>query len=350
MKEKREHKLISVRASLILLIMGLILASGAVTSLVGVLVYNLIPYVGDNPRGWYFFIGLTFFVLFSFLLSFFFSKLWLKKTEEVAHAAKEVAHGNYSVKVRDNGRLGEISDLIRAFNDMTEELSHVEMFRSDFINYFSHEFKTPIVSVRGFARQLENPDLPEETRAEYLRIIIEECDRLTRLSQNVLLLSRLENQTIVTDIATFPLDEVIRHDLLVLERAWTEKEIDLEIDMDEVTYTGNQEFMSLLFSNLLSNAIKFSPRGGRISVLLKAEGSGFRASVGDCGVGMDEETVSHIFDKFYQGDPSHKSAGNGLGLSLVKRITELAGMEISVTSAPGEGSVFTVTYRPALPR
>jgi signal transduction histidine kinase len=217
------------------------------------------------------------------------------------------------------------------------------MFRNDFINNFSHEFKTPIVSIQGFAHQLRAGGLTPEEEREYIRIIADESDRLARMSTNILLLSKLENQAIVTEKTEFYLDEQIRTCLLLLEKQWSSKDIELNLDLDEVKYRFNDTMLSHVWMNLLGNAIKFTPRGGTVSCTLRADDRHVTAVISDTGCGMDENTQHHMFEKFFQGDTSHAGDGNGIGLTIVGRIMVLCGGTISVESAPGRGSTFTVT-------
>ena len=227
---------------------------------------------------------------------------------------------------------------------MAEQLGQIEMFRRDFINDFSHEFKTPIVSIRGFARQLErDPALSEEKKREYISIIAAEAERLSNMSGNVLLLSKLENQSYVTECATIDLDEQIRQCILVLERMWSGKNIEFDIDLEPLKYESNDEMLRQMWINLLSNAIKFTRDGGRISVSAKKADSCINVKIADTGCGMDEEVIARIFDKFYQEDSSRSTEGNGLGLPLVKRIAELCDADIEVKSKKGEGTEVTVS-------
>jgi len=267
----------------------------------------------------------------------------LRPLRELIAATKTVAKGDFSVRLSSEDQIGEMAELIDSFNVMTEDLSGIEMFRSDFINTFSHEFKTPIVSIRGFAKQLQNENLTAEERREYTDIIIAESERLTKLSSNVLLLSKLEHQTILSEQSVFSLDEQLRSDILLLEKQWSKKNLDLEPDLDEVMYCGNAEVLSQLWVNLLSNAIKFTPDGGRIEVRLTQDHEQVKVTVRDSGIGMSAETLQHIFEKFYQGDSSHSSEGNGLGLALVKRIVELCGGSISIESEEGKGTTVYVS-------
>ncbi|MBR3273483.1 MAG: HAMP domain-containing histidine kinase, partial [Clostridia bacterium] len=260
----------------------------------------------------------------------------------LVRAMQAVSRGDFSVRVDAEDVPGDMGELASSFNDMATELGGLELFRKDFINNFSHEFKTPIVSIRGFAKQLERDDLTDDQRREYLDIIVTESDRLANMASNVLLLSKLENQTIVTDREDYRLDEQLRRCVLLLEKQWSEKDLEPDIELEEITYRGNEEMMNHVWVNLLNNAIKFSPRGGLLTVRLGREGDAAVCAVGDQGSGMDADTRRRIFEKFYQGDTAHATEGNGLGLSLVKRIVDLCGGSVDVKSAPGEGSTFTV--------
>ena len=279
---------------------------------------------------------------FAFLLAACFVGQKLSPLHKVNDAMKQVSHGDFSVRVDESDSVGEVRELVSSYNHMVEELSGIEMFRTDFINNFSHEFKTPIVSIRGFARQLERDDLSDAERREYARIIAVEAERLAHMSANVLLLTKLENQQIVTDKTRYQLDEQLRNCILLLEKQWEDKNIDLRLDLDELTYEGNEEMMSHVWVNLLNNAIKFSPEGGVIEVGCMRVQSFIVVHVTDHGKGMDDVTRTRIFEKFYQGDNAHATEGNGLGLALVKRIVDLCGGKITVISAAGEGACFSV--------
>ena len=262
---------------------------------------------------------------------------------EVKKAMHRVEKGDFSQRLEVTGFNGEIDELIESYNKMAQELGGIEMFRENFINSFSHEFKTPIVSIQGFAKQLKKENLSEEKKQEYIDIIISESKRLTNLSSNILMLSKLENQQIITDKTSFSLDEQIRNCILLLEKQWTAKDISFDIDMQEIQYTTNAEMLSQVWVNIIGNAIKFSPEGSSIGVKLFKEGDVITAEITDRGIGMDQQTISHIFERFYQGDRAHASEGNGLGLPLVKRIVELCNGNIRVESQYGKGTNFIVT-------
>ncbi len=278
-------------------------------------------------------------------ISFATMKIWIGRITRISQAMRDIAKGNFKKRVpeeKETEVITELGDLERSFNQMASDLEGIEMFRNDFINNFSHEFKTPIVSIRGFARQLQSGNLNNEQRKEYIDIIVSESERLSTMSQNVLLLTKLENQSIVTEKSEFYLDEQIRNCLLLLEKSWSEKDIELDIDLDEIEYEFNEEMLSHVWINLISNAIKFTPERGKIRCALKRIGNSVVFEIEDNGEGMSEEVKSRIFEKFYQGDSSHATKGNGIGLNIVQRIVTLAGGSISVESEIGKGSKFTV--------
>ena len=287
---------------------------------------------------------LSMFMFSAFLgapIAWFFSKKALRPIKKVVDATRQVAEGNYDVQVDIKG-INELEELSHSFNKMTQELSSVESLRRDFINNFSHEFKTPIVSIRGFAKLLKEGSLNDEDKQEYLDIIITESERLAALSTNVLNLSKFETLETIADKSPFRVDEQIRRAVLVTEPKWTAKNLDVEVDMDEITYHGNADITQQIWLNLIDNAVKYSNSDGSIIIRLKLSEDGFFFAIKDSGIGMDEQTKVRIFDKFYQGDASRIKSGNGLGLTIVKRIVDLCGGRIEVKSELGVGSEFVV--------
>lgn len=242
----------------------------------------------------------------------------------------------------------EFERLSESFNRMAQELENTELLRSDFINNFSHEFKTPIVSLRGFAKILKNDSLTKEERDEYLDIIISESNRLSQLSTNVLNLSKIEKMSILSDMESFDLSEEVRQSVLLLESKWQNKNLELFIDMDELEYHGNKALLNQVWINLIDNAIKFSPQNGKIKLKLHRKKDQVVFQILDNGCGMDEETKNHIFDRFYQGDSSHTAEGNGIGLTVVEKIVHLHKGQIRVVSEAGIGTTFTVNL-PIIP-
>lgn len=274
------------------------------------------------------------------LFSAFLLRRPLKPIRELMDASDRIAKGDYSVRVKPQG-LSEFRDLGERFNHMAAELESVELMRSDFIDSFSHEFKTPIVSIRGFAKMLESPDLSDAERREYLDVIIEESERLAALSTNILEMSRLEKQAIVTDRRSYNLSEQIRRCIAMLDAKWSKKSVEYRLIGHEETVFGNEKQLQQVWINLLDNAIKFSPEHETVTIRVRRESSDIVISVHNCGEPIDPDALPHIFEKFYQGDSSRGTVGNGLGLTIAERIVALHGGSIQASS-DADGTVFTV--------
>lgn len=256
-------------------------------------------------------------------------------------ATKSISRGDFTVRVAEEGE-DDMRELLHSFNQMTAELGSTELMRNDFINTFSREFKTPIVSIRGFARRLRSGNLTRQQQEEYLQFIAEESERLSNLSSSVLLIAKYENQKLITEQTDYDLDEQIRTCILRLESQWSAKNLLFDLDMPQLPYRNNSEMMDHVWMNLIGNAVKFSHEGGAIHIRAKKEDSHITVWIRDEGIGICPEHISHIFDKFYQEDTAHASSGNGLGLSLVHRILELCGGEIQAESQAGQGATFCV--------
>lgn len=261
----------------------------------------------------------------------------------------ELARGDFSVRMPPNDRIeiNEAKQFTKSFNKAAEELSGIEIMRANFISDFSHEFRTPIASINGFAQLLRDQNLSSEERDEYLDIIIDESKRLSNLSEDILNLSRMESLSILTNIGAVDVAEGLRRSIAIVEPNANEKDIAVTVDIDETQVIGNADYLSQLWTNILQNAVKFTPKGGSIKISLKnsqvQKTKSVTCTISDDGCGMDESTRTHLFERFYQGDTSHAQEGNGLGLSLCKRIVDLHGGTIRVISAPGKGSTFVVT-------
>lgn len=281
-------------------------------------------------------------ILIGTILTLCIGHLPLRPLYTLMQAIRSVSAGDFQTKIHLE-HPKEFRELSRCFNQMTEELAGIEMLRSDFINNFSHEFKTPMVSILGFAKLLKKGSLTADEQAEYLDIIIEEEKRLTALSSNILNLSKVESMSLLTDSKDFNVGEQIRECVVLLENRWAEKEITFSFDLLEQKMNGNEQLLKEVWTNLIDNAIKFSPERSEITLSMRRQGDSFTVTITDCGSGMDEKTQHYIFDKFYQGDSSRSSGGNGLGLTLVKKIVELHHGRISVESQPLQGSRFMVT-------
>lgn len=288
-------------------------------------------------------IGLTAlsYVVVGIILTVLVVKKMVAPLIKLTEATKEVAKGNFKVQVKSKGK-DEIRMLTDHFNTMARELEHIEVLRKDFISNFSHEFKTPLASIQGFAKLLGQETITTEEQQEYAAIIVEETQRLSHLASNILKLTKLENQEIIARTTSFSLDEQMRHSILLLEREWSDKALELDLSLDQVTIEGDEALLSLVWINLLENAIKFSSKHQTLRVTLKKDKRGAEVTIQDQGIGMAVETQKRVFEKFYQGDLQHAEKGNGLGLSLVKRVVDLHKGQIILESKPGHGSSFKI--------
>ncbi|KHL92185.1 histidine kinase [Paenibacillus sp. IHB B 3415] len=266
----------------------------------------------------------------------------LSPITDFSKAAKEIAGGNFDIYLNESHRVNEISEVAHHFNLMVQELRSIETLRNDFVVNVSHEFKTPIAAIEGYAMLLQEENLSKEEHDEYTGMIIESSRQLSNLSGNILKISKLENQEMLTELAEYPLDEQLRQALLLLESLWSAKQLNLNLDLEEQRYYGNEELMMQVWLNVLGNAIKFTPEGGEISVSIQADSSWISVIISDTGIGMTPKVRKHIFEKFYQGDPARAAGGNGLGLPLAARIISLSKGTIEVRSEPGQGSAFTI--------
>jgi len=277
------------------------------------------------------------------LIEQFVNKKIFQPINTLNQSMKEVAKGNFNLTLAEKSKIVEVQEMTAHFNQMVKELSSIEIFRNDFISSVSHEFKTPMAAIEGYATLLQGDSLSDQERQEYATIIMNSTKRLSKLSDNILKLSRLENQELFLEKAKFNLAEQIRMAILTLEREWSDKKIGLDIELDEVEYDGNQDLLFQVWMNLIHNAIKFTPNGGKINISLKQVGTQTFVQIADNGEGMSPGVRKHVFEKFYQSDKSHHSEGNGLGLPLVWRIINLHEGIIHVESEVGAGSTFTVT-------
>ena len=268
-----------------------------------------------------------------------------KPLRRIARAARRVASGDFGVQLpsgRKNGNMNEIDVLSADFNTMVRELAGNEMLKSDFIANVSHEIKTPLSIIQSYTKALRDGAAPPDQREQYMDTVIEAAGRLNAMITNILKLSKLENQQIFPTPETYQLGEQLRRCALGFMEKWQAKDIDFEIDVEDVAVCCDAELMELAWNNLLSNAVKFTPPGGKISLRSHTGEGKVYVTVRDTGCGMDAETARRAFEKFYQGDSSHASEGNGLGLALARKVVDIAGGRISVESEPGKGSAFTV--------
>lgn len=284
-------------------------------------------------------------LLVGIFLTSILTRWFIEPIKKVGEALERIASGDFSCRLETKSNLKEIKEIYSGFNMMANELQSTEIIQSDFVTNVSHEFKTPINAIEGYSMLLQGDDNLNDEQREYVEKIIFNTKRLSSLTGSILLLSRLDNQSIISNRSLFDLDEQIRKAILALEGAWERKNIDFDIELDETDYLGNEALMYHIWDNLISNAIKFSPRDSVIRITLSNLEHHVIFKISDSGPGISEEAKSHIFDKFYQEDSSHKQEGNGLGLALVKKIVDLDGGEISVSNNDGGGCTFTVVLK-----
>lgn len=271
-----------------------------------------------------------------------------RPVKRITEAAEKIMQGDFTVRMEPMHGVGVegFNQIISAINKMARELAGTETLRTDFIANVSHELKTPLAVMGNYATMLQRPGITEEEKNEYAKAISEAARRLAQLITNILKLNKLENQQIFPQPVEFDLGEQLCGCFLQFEDVWERKKLSIETDIeDDVRISSDPELLSLVWNNLISNAVKFTPEGGTIGVSLKTEGNQVVISVSDTGCGMKPETGMHIFEKFYQGDTSHATQGNGLGLALVKRVVDILNGEIGVQSVYGQGSTFTVKIR-----
>ncbi len=276
------------------------------------------------------------------IVTLFINQRVLKPVRELSKAMNKVASGDFKVRLEATSKIEDIKDIYDHFNTMTAALDKTEMLQSDFVSNVSHEFKTPINAIEGYAMLLQDTTQSTDEQLECVDNILMNTNRLSDLIGNILLLSRLDNQVFPESKTQFRLDEQLRQSILLLEKQWEPKEIEFDVELEEISYRSNEGMLLQVWNNLIGNAVKFSSNGGLIRILLRQEGDWILCSVADDGPGISEDEMPHIFDKFYQSDSSHKQEGNGLGLALVKRIVEACNGQVSVNNLEPSGCCFTV--------
>ena len=269
------------------------------------------------------------------------TKMLIDPIAKLRSAMREVADGDFKVEAKCESRIQDVQDIYDSFNSMVRELSTTETLQTDFISDVSHEFKTPINAIEGYASLLEGEPSPEEQRA-YVEKILFNTRRLSALTGNILLLSKLSNQSILPQKTQFRLDEQIRQAIVALEQKWSEKELGFEVELAETPFFGYESLLPHVWTNLIGNAVKFSPKGGEIRIkMMRTEGA-VVFTIEDDGPGIVPGDEEHIFTKFYQSESSHGMEGNGLGLALVRQIVEMSGGSVDVQNLEAGGCRFTV--------
>lgn len=325
-------------------VFGVVAAVLVLIIIVWFLMFKL-GYIDTDPFGRRFPVLLVLFgsLLIGGAVAVFVGKLIIRPIQNISEAFNELSRGNFDIRVPTDEKVEEIREMAVRFNAMVYDLSHIETLRNDFVVSVSHEFKTPLAAVSGYATLLQTPNLSAQQHDRYVEVILENTKRLSALSSNILTLSKLENQETLPQKTEFRLDEQLRRQVLLLEEKWSGKGIEFDIELPKTVYYGCEGLLSQVWSNLIENAIKASYQDGVIRISIQEDERSVSVSVADYGAGMSQEVQKHIFDKFYQGDSSRKAEGNGLGLSLVRRIVDLCGGRIDVESSPGNGADFCVT-------
>ncbi|MDQ0872460.1 two-component system phosphate regulon sensor histidine kinase PhoR [Paenibacillus sp. V4I3] len=292
-----------------------------------------------NSLGGMFLWGIT----MAFLSRFFRSKQMLF-FQTMVQAIQSMSRGDFNVSVDNNPHGGPFVELVDSINNMAVELGQLEKMRQEFISNVSHEIQSPLTSISGFSRALQNDQITAAERKHYLEIIEAESTRLSKLSDNLLKLSSLESQHHPFEPKSYRLDKQIRNHILTCEPQWVDKDIEMDVELEEITLIADEDLLSQVWTNLIHNAIKFTPNGGTIGVHLISSRDEAVIRISNNGAGISEEDRAHIFERFYKADKSRNrmSGGNGLGLSIVKKITEMHQGTIAVVSAPEEKTTFTV--------
>ena len=282
-------------------------------------------------------------LLVGILVTGLLSKFFFSPIKKLRGAMEKVADGDFSVRLEGKTKSREIMEIYTGFNLMVNELGSIEILQTDFVSNVSHEFKTPINAIEGYSTLLQSDETLSDSQREYIDKILHNTRRLSSLVGSILLLSKLENQQIPTNRTEYRLDEQIRQSVVASETAWLQKDIEWDVELERVSYLGNEAMMHHVWDNLISNAIKFSPKGGTVRLRLTHLEEMLVFTVEDQGPGLTPEAQKHIFDKFYQADSSHKQEGNGLGLALVNRILTIEKGNVTAENLPRGGCRFTVT-------
>lgn len=331
---------VSLRVKFFLICMAEFIAVVLLSELAGWLLWRWLGVTLDIPI---FVWAILFSVVVGGVITNYITHSFIDPITRLGAAMKEVADGNFQITAQCSSKLKEVNDIYASFNLMVQELAATETLQTDFISSVSHEFKTPINAIEGYASLLQDHQQSTEEQQIYIEKILYNTHRLSALTGNILLLSKINNQTIKPQRTGFRLDEQIRQAIVALEQKWTAKDIDFDVELDKIQYSGYESLLIHVWSNLIDNAIKFDPQGGMIALRLRQSGDCAVFTIDDNGPGVPPQEQERIFHKFYQVDNSREVSGNGLGLALVRQIVSFSGGTVAVENLPEAGCRFTVT-------
>ena len=351
MKNKKTKLSGKLRLRLAYLFFNVLLIANILTALIFYILtfFKIIIFPGRFGTFGYIIALLITSLIIGTFFGYFITERYFRPLKQLSDASKKIADGDFTVNIDEleyKEDETELNNLIKNFNIMVKKLSKIETLRSDFIANVSHEFKTPLATIQGYVTLLEDDKLTNEEKKHYLKIIFDATKKLTNLSSNILKITKLENQEVEISKTEYNISEQIREVIILLQSSWEKKNIEIETEIEEdVVINADGELLSLVWNNLFSNAFKFTDDGGKVTLKLKSDGDFAIVKIKDTGCGMTAEVGAHIFEKFYQADSSRATQGNGLGLALVKRVVDIMQGDISVDSAVGVGTEFTVRIR-----
>ncbi|MGI6006773.1 MAG: ATP-binding protein [Ruminococcus sp.] len=339
MRRKQKNRFLNMRIYLtgyaFLLLCITLVPAAAIGYLLGLI-------IGEISYGFLLLWMLVFSVITGTAFAALFGRKILSPLMKVSEAMGRVTEGDFTVVMNETSRIREVRETCVNFNKMVQALKATEMLQSDFISNVSHEFRTPINAIEGYAMLLQEKQLSVEEQEEYVEKILFNTKRVSELMSNILLLSKVENQMIHMEKSWYRLDEQIRQAIVLLEPKWSKKRINFDVEMEQVNFCGTESLMFHVWMNLLDNGIKFSPEGGTVMIRLNRRNQEICFLIRDEGPGITDDVSKHIFEKFYQADSSHKLEGNGLGLALVKRILNISGGEVRLEKTTEPGACFLV--------
>lgn len=347
MKNKKTKLSGKLRLRLAYLFFNVLLIANILTALIFYILtfFKIIIFPGRFGTFGYIIAMLITSLIIGTFFGYFITERYFRPLKQLSDASKKIADGDFTVNIDEleyKEDETELNNLIKNFNIMVKKLSKIETLRSDFIANVSHEFKTPLATIQGYVTLLEDDKLTIEEKKHYLKIIFDATKKLTNLSSNILKITKLENQEVEISKTEYNISEQIREVIILLQSSWEKKNIEFTLDLSDCMIISDEELLQQIWMNIISNAIKFSNANGKIDINLASHSNYIVVTIKDYGCGMDEETINHAFDKFYQGDKSHSREGNGLGLSLVKRILDICHGEIKIESKLNEGTTITI--------